>query len=201
MKLPDARSRNLILLIALLIAALGWWRHQVNTDHHTYASADVLLEQYRNVFKLVTVEGQFQEIYSFKDYWGYDIAPLRKKALVRATGKVLVGYDLDPSMITMREEDRTIILEGLPRPEILALDLDLDYYDLNAGTFNPFGPEDLTRINVDIKENMRKKARQSALFQRADEQATVFYQTLRGLAQQAGWQVRYRENLHLYPLP
>jgi len=201
MKLPDPRFRTLLLLLLLLVAALAWWRHQVKQDHHSYASADVLLEQYRNVFKLVTVEGQFQEIYAYKDYWGYDIAPLRKKALVRATGQVLVGYDLDASRVTLREEDRMIILDRLPRPEILALDLDLDYYDLDAGTFNSFGPEDLTRINADIKENMRRKALQSALFQRADEQATVFYQTLRGLAEHAGWQVRYRENLHLYPLP
>jgi len=190
-----------MLSLVLLVAGLGWWQYQRMRVQHTHTRADVLLEQYRNVLKLVTTEGQFQEIYSYKDYWGYDISPLRKKALVRASGTVLVGYDLDETQITLREADRLVILDHLPRPKILAIEVDLDYYDLESGTFNPFRPEDMTRISAEIKENFRQKANQSALFQRAEQQANVFYQTLRVMAGQAGWEIRYRENLHLYALP
>lgn len=194
----------LLILLGILILGAGsylLWQWKDFRAHHTATQADILLEQYKDVLKLVTNEGYFQEIYSYKDYWGYDISPLRKKALIRAKGKVTVGFDLTSSEITMREEDLTIILEKLPEPTILALEVEMDYYDLEAGTFNAFGPEDINKIEKDIKEKMRQKALQSDLFRRAEIQKHKFYQTLRSMAEQAGWSVRYRDNLRIYNLP
>ncbi|MBP6185383.1 MAG: DUF4230 domain-containing protein [Saprospiraceae bacterium] len=194
----------LLTLLALALLFLGGyllWKWNGFQEHQTATQADILLEQYKDVFKLITNEGYFQEIYSYKDYWGYDISPLRKQALIRAKGKVSLGYDLQAAEITMRKEDLTIILEKLPQPAILALEIEMDYYDLEAGTFNAFEPEDLNKIEKDIKNKMRQKALQSDLFRKAEIQKHTFYQTLRGMAQQAGWTIQYRDNLRIYDLP
>jgi hypothetical protein len=193
--------RWLALILLLLVGGLVIWRWDRVQERHTVVESSVLLEQYLNVLKLITNEGKFQEIYSYKDYWGYDIAPLRKKALIRATGRVLVGYDLEEAEITLREEDRMVILEKLPKADILAMEVDIDYYDLDAGTFNPFRSEDLNKIEKDVKQRMREKALQSDLFRRADEQVHLFYLTLKEMARQAGWEIRYRDKLTLRELP
>lgn len=197
------RLRNLFLGLLLLIIVLfgGWWLFQKILQNHTQTDADVLLEQYRDVAKLVTNEGDFLEIYEYKDYWGYDISPLRKKALIRAKARALVGFDLEAIDIEIRESDRLIILSSLPEPKILALEINLDYYDLEAGTFNAFAAKDINRMETDIRTDIRKKVLESDLFRQADERAELFFKTLRALSERTGWEMRYRDQLHLKALP
>ena len=57
-------------------------------------SSVVLLEKIRTVSKLVTAEGQFSEIYEYKDSYPFDIPMFTKKALIRVKANVSVGYDL-----------------------------------------------------------------------------------------------------------
>ncbi|MBK9982671.1 MAG: DUF4230 domain-containing protein [Saprospiraceae bacterium] len=52
------------------------------------------LEKIRTVCKLVTAEGEFSEIYSYKESKWFDVSFLSKKALIRVKAKVSVGYDL-----------------------------------------------------------------------------------------------------------
>ncbi len=197
------RLRNLFLGLLLLIIILsgGWWIFQKALQNQTETDADVLLEQYRDVAKLVTNEGDFLEIYEFRDYWGYDISPLRKKALIRAKAKALVGFDLEAIDVEIREPDRLIILSALPEPKILALEITLDYYDLEAGTFNSFEAEDMNRMESDIRTDIRKKVLESDLFRQSDERAELFFKTLRTLSARTGWEMRYRDQLHLKALP
>lgn len=197
------RLRNLFLGLVLLIVLLfgGWWLLQRLVRNHVQTDADVLLEQYRDVAKLVTNEGDFLEIYAYRDYWGVDIAPLRKKALIRAKAKAMVGFDLDAITIEIREADRLIILSDLPELEILALEIHMDYYDLDAGTFNAFGPGDINRMESDIRNDIREKVLGSDLFRQSGERANLFFKTMRTLSSRTGWELRYRDQLHLKALP
>ncbi len=195
--------RNLFLGLLVLMAMLllGWWYGQRAMKTQIETDSDVLLEQYRDVAKLVTNEGDFLEIYKYEDYWGYDISPLRKKALIRARARALVGFDLDNIEVEIREADRMFIFSSLPSPKILALEIDLDYYDLDAGTFNTFQASDINRMETDIRTKLRQKVLESDLFRQADQRADLFFKTLRALADRSGWQLRYRDQLHLKDLP
>lgn len=189
------------LLIGLAVVAGGWWLFRSLSGDHSQTDADLLLQQVRDVAKLVTNEGEFLEIFSYQDYWGYDIAPLRKKALVRAKGRALIGFDLDKMGVEVRRGEHLIILGSLPEPEILSLEVTLDYYDLQSGTFNAFGPHDLNRMEADIRENMKKKVMDSDLFRRSRERIHTGLRTLKTLAAETGWELRYRDQLHLKALP
>ena len=57
--------------------------------------ADVIIEQMREVAKMVSVEVNVSEMYNHKEYYSWDISPLRKSALVRVNAKVMAGFDLD----------------------------------------------------------------------------------------------------------
>jgi hypothetical protein len=193
--------RWVVLLVLLLLAFMIGRNFWINSTHKPEIEASVLLEQYKDVFQMVTNQGNFQEIYSYKDYWKYDISPLRKKALVRAKGKVLIGYDMDEAEIEVRESERMIVFLKLPAPQILALEVDMDYYDLEAGMFNAFTAEDMNKIDKDVKSRMRSKVEQSDLYRQAEIRKLDIYRNLREMAALTGWKVAYKDGMTLKALP
>ncbi|RMF24616.1 MAG: DUF4230 domain-containing protein [Bacteroidetes bacterium] len=166
-----------------------WYQSRQST---TSEDATVLLERMQQVAKLITVEGYFSEIYDYKDYWHYDILPLRKKALLRVKAKVSVGYDLSRLEFEARPEERLIVLSNLPDPEILSIDHDIDYYDIQEGIFNSFSREDYNRLNAEAKELIRKRALESHLFLVAEEQSNQLQEMMRFMAESAGWTLRFQ---------
>jgi hypothetical protein len=152
-------------------------------------NAQVLLERIRAVAKLTTVEGYFTEVYDYKDYWGYDISFLRKKALLRVKAKVSVGYDLNHMTVDMKPEQKLIVISNLPEPAILSIDHDIDYYDISQGVFNSFTEADYNRINRNAKAFIEARAKESDLLEAAEKQGNLMLDLIRNMAEGAGWQV------------
>ncbi|HQW41621.1 MAG: DUF4230 domain-containing protein [Flavobacteriales bacterium] len=155
-------------------------------------NATVLLERVRPVLKLITVEGDFNEVYSYQSAealfsWLKDLSPFQKKAMLRLQAKVSVGYDLEGMHLEVDEATHTVHVNGLTKPTILSIDHEVDYYDLDAGTFNPFTAADLTRMEADAKAQIRTKALQSDLFERAEEQRGAMFNVIRTMVESAGW--------------
>lgn len=189
---------RIVLFVLLLASVFGggayvatWWH--TRQLQQASVQSDILLEKVRKVAKLVTVEGHFTELYTHKDFWGYDFSPFRKKALLRVNATVQVGYDLEKMQIEMVPAQRKIVISNLPDPEILSIDHNVDYYDIQEGTFNYFTPEDYTAINRRAKEYIREKARQSWLFEMAARQGNEMLEIIEFMAAGAGWAVEYRE--------
>lgn len=153
----------------------------------------VLMEKIEDVMKLVAVEGYFSEIYDYKDYWHLDWKPFTKKALIRVQARVSVGYDLEGVDISFRSSDRQILISNLPTPEILSVDHDLDYYDLQQGSFNSFSTEDYNQLNKRAKEFIETRVQDSDLFNRAESQLDDMLHVIDEIAQSNGWSVVYRE--------
>ena len=87
-----ARNFLVTLLLAALLVAGGYIyvKEILVPRRHVVQDSTVVMEKVQKVLKLVTVEGQFSEIHQHSEYYGYDISPLRKKALIRVKAKVLV---------------------------------------------------------------------------------------------------------------
>lgn len=196
-------KRLLIIGSAVLIFGLGVLvtryfytaRLKTNSDEQS----TVLLEKIKKVSKLVTVEGYFSEIYDYKDYYGYDWSPFRKKALMRVKAKVLVGYDLSGIKIEADQARKTILISGLPDPEIMSVDHDIDYYDLQEGTFNSFSTEDYNRLNANAKKYIEQKAQESDLFLAAEEQGNQLLDMIKFMVESAGWTLEYQPRGGLSP--
>ena len=191
-------KKGIIIAILLLLAGFGVYQAlqklNLRQEHKTYQESQVLLEQVRQVCKLITVEGQFSEIYDYKDYWGYDIGLFRKKALVRVKAKVSVGYDLGQMQVTAHPEEKIIEVSAIPDPEILSIDHDLDYYDISEGTFNSFSKEDYNLINTAAKAKIREQAENSDLMLNAEKQADQILSMLELMVESAGWELRYKNS-------
>ena len=186
-------SKNLSLLIAAAIAfVLGLWAmnwYYKKTSVNVEEQSTVLLEKIKKVTKLITVEGYFTEIYDHKDYYYYDISPFRKKALLRVKAKVSVGYDLGNMKIDALPDEKKIVISQLPEPEVLSIDHEVDFYDLQQGTFNAFTAKDYTALNKKAKEYIEKTALESELLTTAKEQANTTLELIEFIVEGAGWTV------------
>ncbi len=194
-------NRTLLLLLGMVLAfvlgmaALSLWQSH-EREQQVHEEATVLLERVRNVMKMVTVEGDVSELFSStssRNVTLYLPLPSRfsfdKKATVEVRGTVLVGYDLERLDIAIDPDRRVLTLRNLPEPEILAIDHELIYRDLDESWFNTFSAGDYSRLNRRAKERLRDEALASNLLERAREQGSGVIAGIEYLARSAGYAV------------
>lgn len=162
----------------------------------------VLLEKVRKVCKLVTVEGEFSELYdetNIRQFTVYFPLPgtfdFTKKAILRVHGKVLVGYDLEKIKINADSTTRTITLSNLPEPEILSVDHEVSYENLQESWFNSFSADDYTQLNKNAKAVLRQKAIESRLLEDARLQGDQLIEAIRFMVESSGWKLQFRDSL------
>lgn len=151
------------------------------------AKQQILLERIKEVAKLVTVEGEFSNVHEYNNFYAYDISPLRKKALVKVKAKVAVGYDLSQLNWEVDEVNKIVRVRNLPDPQILSIDHDLEYYDIQEGVFNAFNEKELTSINVVVKKMLREEAQESELMAKARREGLRNLGLIKLLVEQNGW--------------
>jgi Protein of unknown function (DUF4230) len=189
---PSIMSKKIVQIAALTLAFIigGWLTYQFFVPKQKATeSSTVLLEKIRAVCKLVTVEGQFSEIYNYDEYEGYFSMFWDKKILVRARATVAAGYDLEKMTVEADQKTKTIYLKNIPPPQILSIDHSLDYYDISNGLFTSFSEADYNRINQRAKDLIRDQAEKSRLLDAAQEQAVKVFDLIRFMAESNGWTV------------
>jgi len=183
------------LISILLLVFLGTRYWYTKNSFTTQEESEILLERINTVTKLITVEGEFSEIYDYKDFWKYDLSPFRKKALLRINGKVSVGHNLNNIKIESFPDQKRMVISNLPSPTILSLDHKISYYDITQGTFNAFTPKDYNKMNENAKELIRKKAEQSILMKTAEDQGLQLLEMIRFMAEQMGWTIEIEQRV------
>jgi hypothetical protein len=195
--------KSILLVILLLFACYGGYslyKSWIGFQPKKEVSATVLLERVEKVMKLVTVEGNFSEIYDYKHHLIADVWPFRKKALVRVNAKVLVGYDFESASININEETKTITISNLPAPEILTIEHDLDYYNFENGLFNMISNKDITAMGFEAKEFIMEKAKESDLFDQAEIQRKELFEVLQLAIEASGWTLIVDERTNVLKL-
>ncbi|WP_392437586.1 DUF4230 domain-containing protein [Cruoricaptor ignavus] len=170
-------NQNLTILIMLLIGLLlgGLIVFLISGKKSeppvVLESSHTVIESMRKVFKIVSAEGQFNEIYNYEEQSKLlRVIPQTKKALVIVKAKVLVGYDFEKFKWAVDEENRKIRLLEFPAPEILSTETDYKYYNIEEQPFNLFSKEDLARIQENGKMQVIEAAKNSDLPRIAAEQ-------------------------------
>jgi len=185
------KSLPWIIIVGLaFLGGIGLARYYfMKLDPVTTVQSDVVLEKVNEVFKLISVEGNFSEIYSYKEHLGFDVSFFRKKAIVKVNATVAVGFDLSKASIRTDNNKKIVYIDSLPPPEILSIDPELEYYDITEGTFNSFSAADMTRINKEAKAFIRDKAQQAPLMNSADRQLQKSLALLQSLLGETGWKL------------
>jgi hypothetical protein len=153
----------------------------------------ILMEKIRTVCKLITVEGNFSEIYHYenvKDKWINALLGT-KKALILIDAKASVGFDLTKVKMEADVKSRTITLHSFPLPELMTIETDFKYYDKKEGWANPFTAEDLTEINQEAKQHIIDKVPSSGVMEEASQQALETLQLMDKLVETINWKLDY----------
>ncbi len=136
-----------------------------------HESSHTIAESMRKVFKVVSAEGHFNEIYNYEETTKiFNFIPSKKKALVIVQAKVLVGYDFEKFKWEFDEVNKTVKLLNFPAPQILSTETDYKYYNIEEQFFNLFSKDDLAKIQQNGKRQVIEAAKKSHLPEVAAEQ-------------------------------
>lgn len=194
---------NVIILLGVFLlgawfARLYYQEPQVTTE----TDATVLIQNIKDVCKLVTVEAELQEIYDEKSNRNITVyLPLptnftfSKKASIEVAGKVLVGYDLEKITIDVDSMNKVLYIRNLPNPEIISIEHDVKYRSLDESFFNEFTPQDFTQLNKSAKAVLKQKAIEEKLLDRAEEQGNEVLKVIQFMAKGFGWEAKVQQKL------
>ncbi len=185
------------LLGVLLGVLITYWfvqeRGSRRRRQRTHEQGMLILEKIKSVCKLVTVEGDFAEIYRYehiKDGF-MNILSSKKKALIIINAKAQVGYDLKKMRLQADESQRIIRVQSFPQPELLSVSPNLQFYDIKNGLFNSFSPDDLTDLNQRAREYIEEKIPDSSLMHTARAEALQAIQVIEKIVGTIGWTLDY----------
>lgn len=197
----------LLFFLALVLGGIAAWqvfnwmygKKLKDNKEELRVESNILLERIEKVFKVVLAEGYFTEIYdhnSKKDFFG--LFKSNKKALVIAKAKVAVGFDFGAMKFRKEEGTRKLIIEEFPAAQIIAIDTDYKFYDINQGFLHKFNNEDYTSILNEAKKLMQEKAFESDLPNIANKQIGLM---MNQLAASMNWEIDMKNTLRLLPEP
>ena len=186
-----------VFLGLILGAILMYWVYSFfrtkKTKEVTHKQSTVLLEKIKRVCKLISVEGDFAEVYQYhntKEHF-MSLVSSKKKALVIINAKVQIGYDLKKILLNADDVNKKIVLTNFPEPEVLSISPGLQFYDIKNGLFNSFSPEDLTNVNKEAKEHILDKIPVSGLMETARKEAMETILLVETIVETIGWKLDY----------
>jgi len=186
-----------LLLGAVLGAAGMAWGFSLfrkrNNKELTDQQSTIILDKIKSVCKLVSVEGDFAEIYRYENIKeGFlNMLSSKKKALVVINAKAQIGYDLKKIRLEADKDRKRIVLKDFPQPEILSIEPDLQFYDIKNGLFNSFSPQDLTELNSQAKKHIEEKIPESGLIDTARREALTAVLMIEKMVETIGWKLDY----------
>ncbi|WP_047246446.1 DUF4230 domain-containing protein [Maribacter thermophilus] len=186
-----------VLLGLILGGIIVYWlfsffRKKQNKEITTHQST-VLLEKIKSVCKLISVEGDFAEIYKYENTKERFLSLVisKKKALVVIKAKAQIGYDLNKILMHADDGKKKIVLTNFPEPEVLSIEPELEFYDVKNGFFNSFTPDDLTSLNQEAKKHIREKIPESGLMDTARKEALQTVLLIEKIVETIGWKLDY----------
>ncbi len=177
------------ILMYWLYSLFGKKKKKELTEHQS----TVLLEKIKSVCKLISVEGDFAEIYKYENTKeGFlSLVSSKKKALIVINAKAQIGYDLQKIFMHADNGKKKIILTNFPEPEVISIEPELEFYDIQNGLFNTFTPNDLTSLNKEAKKHIMEKIPESGLMDTAKREALEAVLLIEKIVETIGWKLDY----------
>jgi hypothetical protein len=185
-------SLGLVLGAIMMYWTFSLFRKKKSKELTEYQST-VLLEKIKSVCKLISVEGDFAEIYKYENTKErfMSLVSSKKKALIVINAKAQIGYDLQKIFMHADNEKRTIVLTNFPEPEVISIEPELEFYDIQNGLFNTFTPNDLTSLNKEAKKHILEKIPESGLMDTAKREALEAVLLIENIVETIGWNLDY----------
>jgi len=155
----------------------------------------ILIEKIKSVCKLISVEGDFAEIYHYEDTKNHflNLIASKKKAILLINAKAHVGFDLSQIKLEANNKTKEIVLTHFPEPKVLTVETTIKYYDKKDGLFNKFDASYLTDLNREANEFIDEKIPESGLLTTASKEALDTILMIEQLLETSGWTLNYSQ--------
>jgi len=190
--------RKVLLLVVLVI--IGFIAYQYFDDKQKdrdqlIESTGLIEKQIKNVGKLVVTEGNFAQVFSYKDSKKFylDVLSARKKALIIVNADVTIAYDLSKLKTEVDPDTKTVTITFIPEEEI-SINPNIQYYDVTQDYLNQFEAEDYNNIKKRIEKSLKTKIEKSTLKSNAKNRLISELQKIYILTNTMGWKLEYNGN-------
>ncbi|MBP8066397.1 MAG: DUF4230 domain-containing protein [Flavobacterium sp.] len=188
------RSGKLLYLIIFVVIGIVLYKYFTSEKPTTTTeyNTELIQEKIKSVGKLVVTEGHFSQVMTYKDQQKYlmDLISFEKKALIIINADVTVAYDLRQVQYDIDEKDKTITIVSIPKEEI-KISPDIQFYDVEQSTMNPFTGDDYNKINKKVKADLAKKIEKSSLKSNAKNRLVSELAKVLILTNSMGWTLQY----------
>jgi Protein of unknown function (DUF4230) len=170
----------LIIFALLLLIAFGYCASRLSRASFIGSRApiithDVVVQQVRNVAKLVSSEATVRDVVSYQNTW-YGST---KRSLVVVTGRLLAGIDLKDNPDVRIDNGNRRITIRIPPAKLIAVEIrDMHTYDERGGLWNPFTPEDRDAIQRQARAQLLAAGSQMDLLKHANDSAVEMLRML-----------------------
>jgi len=189
---------DLIAGIVLGVGLTYWIMSFFNSKKggiQTEKESVILIEKIKSVCKLISVEGDFAEIYHYENTKNHflNIISSKKKAILLINAKAHIGFDLSKIKLEAKNKSKEIILTHFPEPSVLTVETEVKYYDKKDGLFNKFEASDLTELGKESKAFILDKIPESGLMNSAKKEALDTIMMIEKLIETSGWKLNYTQ--------
>lgn len=190
--------RKILLLVIVVIIGFivyQYFEDQQKDRDELIESTGLIQKQIKNVGKLVVTEGNFAQVFSYKDSKKFyiDLLSARKKALIIVNADVSISYDLSKLKTEIDSKSKTVTITYIPEEEI-SINPNIQYYDVTQDYLNQFEAEDYNNIQKRIKKSISEKIEKSNLKSNAKNRLISELQKIYILTNTMGWTLEYNGN-------
>ncbi len=191
-------KKLILILLLLLVVFFGYkyFQSYKQEKDRLQENTELIQTQIRNVGKLVVIEGNFAQVYTYKDSKKFylDIFSANKKALIVVNAEVSISYDLSKLRTNIDPDAKILNITFIPREEI-SINPHLKYYDVSQDYLNQFDASDYNKIHQNIEKSLQKKIETSALKSNAQNRLVSELQKIYILTSSMGWKLEYKGNV------
>ena len=135
---------------------------------------EMIEEGLENMGFLVTQEYYYTQVERYtKEKKIFNVLPSSSEFMYSYDGKVLAGIDFEKIKVTKDDTSKTINVE-IPKSRIYTVTIDEDTFKIYSekdSLWNPLNLEDYNISLAEFEDSARKKAKDSGILDRSDEQA------------------------------
>ncbi|MCL6220641.1 DUF4230 domain-containing protein [Zunongwangia pacifica] len=181
-------------VVLLIVFGVRYCENQQNEREQLAQNSQLIQEQIKNVGKLVVTEGNFSQVWSYKDSKKFylDVFSARKKALIVVNAKVTVSYDLSELETEIDQENKRVIIKSIPKEE-LNIYPDIQYYDVTQDYLNQFEASDYNTIKKKVTASIKKKVEASSIKSNAQNRLISELSKIYILTNSMGWTLEYND--------
>lgn len=162
------------IIIFFIGGLAAYFYFKKDLSNHEKEETQLILNEIKNVRKLVVVESSFTQMYNYEKskYFLIEQFSFDKKVILAVTANIQISYDLSKMKIETDSIHKKVIINYIPEEEVFIAPK-ISYFDLEQSSFNTFTKDELNKAHARSIQKIKEAANISGLKEKARVQLIV----------------------------